>query len=141
MFSIEFKDGYAIITVGERANKFECDKEDEEALTHMMNVIANSSGLYGTDIVDFECVFERCSNHHFTTYLNGTFNQIDPLPIKSESKAVILLIIGSVDMGLSDVNALIDEVVALNSEETEIIFTAENSEKIVEGRYMLCILD
>ena len=141
LFSITFENSYATITIRDRTNQFCCCKEDEEILSHMMNVIAHSSGLYGTDVVDFECVFEKCSIHRFSTYQNRKLNMETPLTAGTESKAVILFIIGGSDMGLSDVNRIVEETVKCYPAETEIIFNAENSTETPDGHYTLCVLE
>ena len=141
LFSIAFENGYATIAVGDRTNRFCCREEDEDILSHMMDVIAHNSGLYGTDIVDFECIFERCSNHRFSTYPNRRLNADNPMITTAESTAAILFIIGGVDMGLSDVNRIVKETVRCYPASAEILFNAENSEGIPAGHYMLCILE
>ena len=140
-FSIELKDNCATIKVGEYLNRFQCSKEDEETLLHMMNVIANSSGLYGTDIIDFECVFEQCTNHRFVTYSIRESDEDFSFITQSETKAAVLFVVGSNTMGLSDVNKIIKKIVERYSTDAAIIFTAEISEKIDDGYYLLCILE
>ena len=141
LFAIDFEDDYANITIGEHHNRFKCCTEDAESLLHMMEVLTRSNGLYGTDIVDVECVLEKCTNHQFRVIPHIKLDLEDtPVPI-SETKGVILFITGCVGMGLSDVNRIIDGIVSNYPFETEIIFTAENSEIIPEGYYTLCMLE
>ena len=45
LFSINFENGYANIKIGEHFNQFQCCKEDEEALLHMMDVFAKIWGF------------------------------------------------------------------------------------------------
>ena len=139
--SIVFEEGCVTITVGDHVNRFSCCKEDEETLTHMMDVIAHGGGLYGTDMADFACVFERCSDHCFLTYPNRKLNAADSPVAWSESKAAILFVTGGPDMGLSDVNRIVEETVKCYPAETEILFTAENSGSMPEGYYTLCVLE
>lgn len=139
--SIVFEDGFATITVGNHVNRFACCKENEETLSHMMDVIAHGSGLYGTDMVDFASVFERCSNHRFLTYPNLRRNTVTSPVAWSESKAAILFVTGGPDMGLSDENRIVEETVKCYPAETEILFTAENSGSMPEGYCTLCVLE
>ena len=141
LFSINFENGYANIKIGEHFNHFQCCKEDEEALLHMMDVLAKSSGLYGTDIVDVECILERCTSHQFLVLSQRKLDSENSVIAESESKAAVLLIIGCKEMGLSDVNRIIEGVVSHYPAESEIIFTAENSEIISAGYYTLYVLE
>ena len=141
LLSIDFENGYADITIGEHSNRFLCKKEDEEILLHIMDVIANCRGLYGTDLVDVECVFEQCTNHRFLVYSDQRPDMEKTQLPGSESKAAILFVIGSVEMGLCEVNRIIEEVVQCYPEDTGIIFSAENSDTIPDGSYTLCVLE
>lgn len=141
LFSIAFENGYATIAVGDRTNRFCCREEDEDILSHMMDVIAHNSGLYGTDIVDFECIFERCSNHRFSIYPNRRLNADNPTITRAESEAVLLFIIGGPDIGLFDVNCIVEETIKCYSASAEVLFNAENSMKVPEGYYTLCVLE
>ena len=64
-----------------------------------------------------------------------------PLTARAESKAAILFVIGGSDMGLSDINRIVDETVKCYPAEAEILFNAENSTEIPDGHYTLSILE
>ena len=141
MYKIEFRDGFAVITVGEKSNRFQCRKEDEEQLSHMMEVIASSSGLFGTDIVGFESIFDKCSTHRFIFYPNRKTDPDDSLTAKCDSKAIILFISGCSGMDLYDVNCIINAVKKDYSPNMKIMVEAEHSEKVDDGYYSLCVLE
>lgn len=141
LFSMDFGNDYANITIGEHHNRFQCCTENVEALLHMMDVLTKSSGLYGTDIVDVECVLERCTNHQFRVMSHIKMDLLDVPIVVSETKGAIFLIIGCAEMGFWDVNCIIKEIVRHYPIDSEIIFTAENSEIIPKGHYTLCILE
>lgn len=141
LFSVTFESGFAAITIGNHINRFCCCKEDEETLSHMVDVIAHSNGIYGTDMIDLERIFERCSSHRFLICPSRRLGaEVTPVA-QGGSKAAILFIMGGSDMGLSDVDRIIGETVKCYPAETEILFTAENSGKIPAGFYTICVLE
>lgn len=141
IYSIEFKDGYARLSIGEYDNQFLCKKEDEALLTQMVDVIVNGKGLYDTDIVDLECNIENLNLHRFTSYMDQNLDEAISIKERPDAKATILFVIGCEEMGLYNVENIVYQVAKCYPSDAIIIFTAINSETIPEGCFTLCVME